>query len=105
MSQPAKGEIWWGESPDAKGRPYLVMTRDAAIPVLRTVLVAPVTRTARGIPSEVALGPPEGLPDACVASMDNLLAFPKAMLVKRMGALAIERRTEACAAIRAATDC
>ena len=105
MSQPVKGEIWWGESPDSKGRPYLVMTRDAAIPVLRTVLVAPVTRTARGIPSEVALGPPEGLPGACAASMDNLLAFPKTMLVRRMGALAPTRRTEACAAIRAATDC
>ena len=105
MSDPAKGEVWWGESPDAKGRPYLVMTRDEAIPVLRTVLVAPVTRTVRGIPSEVPLGPAEGLPDECAAMLDNLLTFPKTMLVRRMGALSPGRRIQACEALRAATDC
>ena len=36
----SQGEVWWGETPDAKGRPYLILTRDEAIPVLRTVLVA-----------------------------------------------------------------
>ena len=28
MTEPARGEIWWGEAPDTKGRPYLVLTRD-----------------------------------------------------------------------------
>ena len=56
MSDPARGEIWWGEAPDAKGRPYLILTRDEAVPVLRTILVAPVTRTVRGIPTEVPVG-------------------------------------------------
>src|SRR3954468_9073021 len=58
VSDPRRGDIWWGEAPDQKGRPYLVLTRDEAIPVLRTVLAAPVTRTVRGIPTEVSLGPP-----------------------------------------------
>ncbi len=105
MSDPARGEIWWGESPEAKGRPYLVLTRDEAIPVLRSILVAPVTRRIRGIPTEVALGPEDGLPADGVASLDNVLAFPKAMLVRRMGALPPERRSESCDALRAATDC
>lgn len=105
MSDPARGEVWWGEAPDAKGRPYLVLTRDEAIPVLRSILVAPVTRRIRGIPTEVALGSEEGLPTDGVASLDNVLAFPKAMLVRRMGALAPERRPEPCEALRAATDC
>ena len=105
MSEPARGEIWWGEAPDAKGRPYLVLTRDEAVPVLRTILVAPVTRTIRGIPSEVPVGVPEGLPADGVAAMDNVLAFPKALLVRRVGALAPERRAEPCEALRAATDC
>ncbi len=105
MSEPARGEIWWGEAPDAKGRPYLVLTRDEAVPVLRTILVAPVTRTIRGIPTEVPVGAEEGLPAEGVAAMDNVLAFPKALLVRRMGTLSAERRGEPCAALRAATDC
>lgn len=105
MTAPRQGEVWWGESPDAKGRPYLVVTRDQAIDVLRTVLVAPVTRTVRSIPTEVALGPDEGLLTACAATVDNVLPFPKAMLVRRMGALAPARRGELCAAWSATTDC
>jgi mRNA interferase MazF len=105
VSEPARGELWWGEAPDAKARPYLVLTRDEAIPVLRTILVAPVTRTIRGIPTEVPLGAEEGLPSDAVASMDNVLPFPKSLLVRRLGSLAPDRRGEPCEALRAATDC
>lgn len=105
MSELRRGEVWWGEAPDAKGRPYLVLTRDQAIGVLHTVLVAPVTRTVRGIPSEVPLGPPEGLPIECAASIDNTLTFPKSLLVRRVGALALAREGDLCAAVRAAIDC
>ena len=100
-----RGDIWWGEAPNQKGRPYLVLTRDEAIPVLRTVLAAPVTRTVRGIPTEVPLGLPDGLPVECAAAIDNTLAFPKAMLVRRMGALGQGRMQTLCAAWRAAADC
>ncbi|MGA9159619.1 MAG: type II toxin-antitoxin system PemK/MazF family toxin [Actinomycetota bacterium] len=103
--QPARGEVWWGEAPDEKGRPYLVLTRDEAIPVLGTILVAPVTRTVRSIPTEVLLGSEEGLPAEGVATLDNVLTFPKAMLVRRMGALSLGRRGEPCEALRAAVDC
>ena len=105
MIAPARGEVWWGEAPDAKGRPYLVLTRDEAIPVLQTILVAPVTRMIRGIPTEVPVGAEEGLPTDGVTSMDNVLAFPKSLLVRRMGSLAPDRRSEPCKALRAATDC
>jgi mRNA interferase MazF len=102
---PARGEIWWGEAPDAKGRPYLILTRNEAVPVLRTILVAPVTRTIRGIPTEVPVGVEEGLPAEGVAALDNVVTFPKALLVRRMGALSPEHRSEPCEALRAATDC
>lgn len=105
MTEPARGEIWWGEAPNEKGRPFLILTRDEAIPVLRTILVAPVTRTVRGIPTEVAVGAEEGLPAEGVAALDNILTFPKAMLVRRMGALEAGRRREPCEALRAVTDC
>lgn len=105
VSRPRQGEVWWGESPDAKGRPYLVVTRNQAIGVLRTVLVAPVTRTVRSIPTEISLGPDEGLYVECAATVDNALAFPTSMLVRRMGGLSPERRGDLCCAWSAAADC
>jgi mRNA interferase MazF len=99
-----QGEIWWGEVGGAKGRPYLILTRDEAIPVLRTLLVAPVSRTIRDIPTEVPLGISEGLPVASVAAMDGVLAFPKSMLVRRIGALGPERLAELGQAVAAAID-
>jgi mRNA interferase MazF len=99
------GEVLWGEVPDAKPRPYLVLTRNEAIPVLKRIVVAPITRSTRGIPTEVPLGPPEGLPSSCVASLDTVMTIGKTLLVRRLGALAIERRDEPCSALRAATDC
>ena len=105
MTEPAQGEVWWGETPDEKGRPFLVLTRDEAIPILRAILVAPVTRTVRGIPTEVPLDHEEGLPAEGVAALDNVLTFPKSMLVRRIGTLAPSRRLEPCEALRAAIDC
>jgi mRNA interferase MazF len=102
---PRRGDVWWGEVPDQKPRPFLVLTRDEAIHVLSRIVVAPVTRTVRGIPSEVSLGPEEGLSVECVASFDNVMTLSKAMLIRRLGALAPSRRPEACEAMRSATDC
>ncbi len=53
-----------------------VLTRDAAISVLTSVTCAPITRTIRGIRSEVELGPEHGLPEACVISCDNVISIP-----------------------------
>jgi len=105
VTEQRRGEVWWGEAPDTKGRPYLVLSRNEAIPVLRTVLAAPVTRTVRGIPTEIALGPEDGLPVECAAAIDNTLAFPKAMLVRRMGAIGPTRVGDLCMAWRGAVDC
>lgn len=100
----ARGELWWGETPDEKGRPFLVVSRDAANVVMRRVLVAPVTRRVRGLPSELELGPAEGLPVASAASFDNLRSVPKAMLVRRLGTLG-PREREICRAAGATLDC
>ena len=105
VAAPMRGEVWWGGVRDANPRPYLVLTRDEAIPVLRRILVAPVTRTIRGIPTEVPLGAPEGLPAECVATFDNVVTLSKTMLVRRLGALSPDRLREPCEALRAATDC
>jgi mRNA interferase MazF len=105
VSSPRRGEIRWGELPDLGRRPFLVMTRDAAIPVLKSVLAAPITRTVRMIPSEVRLGTEDGMPADCAASFDNLRVVPKAYLVRRECVLGPVRIAEACAALRVAVGC
>lgn len=105
MSAIERGEVWWGEMPETGRRPFLVMTRRRAIPVLTSVLAAPVTRTVRGIPTELPLGPGDGMPAECAASFDNLRVVPKAYLTMRICRLAPARLTEACAALANAVDC
>ena len=100
-----RGEVWWGESPDEKGRPFLVVSRDAANQVMQRVLVAPVTTRARNVPSELPLGESQGLPIPSVASFDNLRPFPKAMLVRRLGALGAGRGGAICTTAAATLDC
>ena len=101
----ARGEVWWGEGPDDKGRPFLVVSRDAANRVMQRVLVAPVTTRARSVPSELPLGEVEGLPCPSAASFDNIRPFPKAMLVRRLGALDPSRAHLLCAVAAATLDC
>ena len=105
MSEPRRGEIWWGEIKDVGRRPFLVMKRSAAIPVLHNLLAAPITRTVRGIPTELPLGPDDGMPEDCAASFDNLMVVPKAYLTDRFCSLDPARMLEACRALRAAVDC
>jgi mRNA interferase MazF len=100
-----RGEVWWGELPDAGRRPFLVLTRSGAIPVLNSVVVAPLTRTVRGIPTELFLGREDGMPEECAASFDNLRVVPKANLTERICALGSGRMAEACQALRNAVDC
>ncbi len=100
---PQQGEIWWAESED-KRRPVLVVTRSEAIAVLAGIVVAPVTRTIRGIPSEVRLGTDENLEVECVASFDNLQRVLRSSLTSRIGNLG-QRSNELCRAMKAAIDC
>lgn len=102
MVTPRQGEIWWAEAED-KRRPVLVVTRTEVIGVLGRIMVAPVTRTIRSIPTEVPLGPAEGLPVDCVASFDNLQPIRKSFLTDRLGR--ISSRTPICSALAALADC
>lgn len=105
VSEPRRGDVWWGEIEDVGRRPFLVMTRSAAIAVLNSVLTAPITRTVRHIPTELPLGPDDGMPTECAASFDNLRVVPKAYLVDRVCTLEPVRLIEACRALRTAVEC
>jgi mRNA interferase MazF len=100
-----RGEVWWVEHPDAGRRPACVLTRQAAIPVLNSVLVAPATRTVRGIPTEVALTHEDGMPGDCALSLDNLTTVPRALLTRRVTTLGDAKLDELRRALRAATGC
>lgn len=103
VSFPRQGEIWWAEV-EHQRRPVLVVTRSEAVEVLAGIVVAPVTRTLRGIPTEIRLGADEGLPVDCVASFDNLQRISRNALTKRTGDLR-GRSHEICEALRAFADC
>lgn len=104
MSAPAQGEVWWAET-EEKRRPVMVVTRTEAVQVLSSIIVAPVTSTVRGIPTEVPLGPGEGLRDSCAASFDNLRPLRRSLLIERVGRLGPARRGELCRALAALADC
>lgn len=82
-----------------------MLTRDEAIPALRNVVVALVTRTIRGIPSEVPLGTADGMREECVVSLDNLRTVPRSLLTSRIIKLPGAKMDEVCRALSAATDC
>jgi mRNA interferase MazF len=67
--------------------------------------VAPVTRTVRDIPTEVALGSQEGLPKPCAATFDSLQPIRRSFLTERVGRLDDTRRNELCRALSALADC
>lgn len=100
-----RGEIWWYELPELGRRPGCIVTRQSALPVLNAVLVAPATRTIRGIPSELSLGVQDGMPSDCVLSFGNLITIPKSFLVEQITSLAAPRLPELCRALRIATGC
>ena len=87
-----RAEVWWAElPPPIDSRPVVVLTRDAVIDSIGSVVVALVTRTHRSLPTEVVLGRREGLPRPCVANLDNVLTVPKHRLTRQMGALSREK--------------
>lgn len=102
----ARGDLWtYAFRPPDKERPVLVLTRDAVIELLDTVMVAPVTSTIRGIPSEVAVGRAEGLEHDSAVNLDHVQTVPQARLGRRLGRVSAERMTEVCGALARAVAC
>ncbi len=64
------------------------------------VTVVPLTRTVRGIASEVRLGPNDGVAKVCVANADELVTVPRDLLGQRITALSREKVVELDDALR-----
>jgi mRNA interferase MazF len=91
-------------SPD-KQRPVLVLTRGSALRYLSRATVAPITSTIRGVPSEVVLGPDDGMKEPCAINLHNVVTVPQAGLGRRVATLAPTRMRDVCAALAFALGC
>lgn len=101
-----RGDIWTYEfqRPD-KRRPVLVLSRSEAIAVLNTVMVAPITSTIRGLPSEVIVGTTEGLKHDSAVNLDHMQTVERARLSRYLGRVGSEKMHAVCRAIAVATGC
>lgn len=100
-----RGEVRWYRfaQPDKK-RPVVLLTRTSVLSYLGEVTIAPITTTVRNIPSEVRLGPEDGMPRACAVNCDHLQTVAKARLGRVVTRLSTQRLAEINQAIRFAID-
>ena len=101
-----RGEIWLYEfRPPNKRRPVVILTRQQVIPFLSTVMVAPVTSTIRGAPSEVLVGVEDGLKAPSAINLDHVQTVEKSRLRGFVGSLPAAKMTQLCQALAIATGC
>jgi mRNA interferase MazF len=101
-----RGEIWMFDfsRPD-KRRPVLVLTRPEVIELLHTVMVAPITSTIRGAPSEVVVGVEEGLRKESAINLDHVQTVEKSRLKRFVGSVGVQKMNAVCRALAVATGC
>jgi mRNA interferase MazF len=100
-----RGEVWFATTPGGD-RPVLVLTRDPVADRVGSVVVAALTRTRRGLVSELELtAADDGVPTDCVVNFDNVHTVPRQMFRRQVTALRPRRLAEACRTLAAATGC
>jgi len=101
-----RGEVWgYRFAPRDKWRPVLVLTRQEVIGLLHTVMVAPITSTVRGAPSEVVAGVGEWLKNDSAVNLDHVQTVEQACLVRFIGHVGPARMREVCRAMAIAIGC
>ena len=101
-----RGEIWlYTFKPPDKRRPVLIISRQAAIRFLRTVMVAPVTSTIHGSPADVEVGFDEGLKHRSAVNLDHIQTVDRSLLHQFVGTLDAATMRKVCRAVAIATGC
>jgi mRNA interferase MazF len=91
MAEVSRGEIWqYAFTRPDRRRLVLVLTRQEVFEHLRTVTVAPITSTIRGIASEVVLGTEAGLKRPSAVNLDNVATVPRSGLRTYVGTVTDE---------------
>lgn len=99
-----RGELWFAATPGGD-RPVLVLTRDPVADRIGAVVVAALTRTRRGLASELVLTPSDGVPSDSVVNVDNIHTIPQDTFRRRVTTLSPGRMADACRTLQAATGC
>ncbi len=100
-----RGEVWFAATPSGD-RPVLVLTRDPVAGRIGAVVVAVISRTRRGLASELELTPDvDAVPTGCVASFDNLVTLERRTFRRRVTKLSPARMDVACRRLRDALAC
>lgn len=100
-----RGEVWFAATPGGD-RPVLVLTRDPVAARIGSVVVAVLTRTARGLVSELELtASGDGVPSDCVVNFDNIHTIPRASFRRRVVQLQPARLAQVCERLRDSTGC
>lgn len=98
------GEIWFAATPGGD-RPVLVLTRDPVAGHIGSVVVAAITRTTRGLVSELGLTPDDGVPTECVVNFDNIHTIPRTAFRRPITKLGPPRLAQVCQRLRDSTGC
>ena len=99
-----RGEIWFAATPGGD-RPVLVLTRDPVADRIGAVVVAGLTRTRRGLASELVLTTADGVPTDSVVNFDNLHTIRRESFRRRVASLSPARMADVCQTLQAATGC
>ena len=100
-----RGEVWFATTPGGD-RPVLILTRDPVADRIGSVVVAALTRTRRGLVSELVLTPTDdGVPTECVVNFDNIHTVSRSAFRRRVTLLPAPRMARACRAFRDAVGC
>jgi mRNA interferase MazF len=100
-----RGELWFAET-SGGDRPVLVLTRDPVADRIGAVVVAALTRTRRGLVSELALTAAEDrVPSDCVINFDNIHTLPRTAFRRRITPLSPARLYQVDRTLRASTGC
>lgn len=68
-------------------------------------MVAALTRTRRGLVSELELTSADGVPTDSVVNFDNIHTIPRDLMRRRVAELSPPRMAEACRVLQAAAGC
>ena len=80
----------------------IVVTRDTAIPIIRSVVCVLVTSTFHEHVAEIEIGMDEGLDHDSAANCDNVFTLPVTVLSRRRGHLGPEKLHQLETALRIA---
>ncbi|MBA3422873.1 MAG: type II toxin-antitoxin system PemK/MazF family toxin [Thermoleophilaceae bacterium] len=100
-----RGEVWFAATPGGD-RPVLVLTRDPVADRIDAVVVAALTRTRRGLVSELELTTlRDEVPTDCYVNFDNVHTVPRTAFRRLVVALSPARMAQACRTLRDAVGC